>query len=313
MATQNHDDLFFCELSGLGLIAVSGADAQSFLHGQVTCDVNGLGPDASRYGGYCSPKGRLLATFLAWRDAEGFLLQLPVPLLEAVQNRLSMYILRAKVKTADASDKFARLGIGGTGARAMVEKLLGLAPAAVHGVTHAADATLLALPAGRIEIVVPAERSAALCDALRSAAKETDAHAWDLMDIRAGIPTILPPTQDAFVPQMVNLDLVGGVSYTKGCYPGQEIVARTHYLGRLKSRAYLAHVDSGDAPQPGDPLYSEDFGGQASGTVVNAAPAPAGGHDVLAVIQIASADAGRVHWRAADGPALELRALPYSV
>jgi tRNA-modifying protein YgfZ len=140
-----------------------------------------------------------------------------------------------------------------------------------------------------------------------------DSRAWELMDIRAGIPTILPATQDAFVPQMVNLDLIGGLSYTKGCYPGQEIVARTHYLGRLKSRAYLAHLDDRAAPQPGDPLYSDDFGGQASGTVVNAAPAPAGGHDVLAVIQVASADAGRVHWRAADGPALALRALPYPV
>jgi len=312
MSAPHLDDPFFCELSGLGLIAISGPDAQPFLHGQVTCDVNGLGPDASRYGGYCSPKGRLLGTFLVWRTAEGFLLQLPAPLREAVRKRLSLFILRSKVKAADASDAFAHLGVGGSKARAAVEKILGPAPAAVHGVTHAADATLLALPGGRIEIVMPADKSAALRDALRGAAKETDARAWELMDIRAGIPAILPATQDTFVPQMVNLDLIGGVSYTKGCYPGQEIVARTHYLGRLKQRAYLAHIEASTAPQPGDALYSAGFGEQASGTIVNAAPAPSGGYDVLAVIQTAGAAAGAVRWKSADGPALTFRTLPYA-
>ncbi len=312
MTTQDLDDPFFCDLSGLGLIAVAGADAQPFLQGQLTCDIDGIAPDASRYGGYCTPKGRLLATFLVWRTADGFLLQLPAPLREAVQMRLSKFILRARVKTTDASDAFARFGVGGAKARATVEKILGPIPAAAHGVTHAADATLLALPGGRVEIVVPAGQSAALRDALRGAAKETDARAWELIDIRAGIPAILPATQEAFVPQMVNLDLVGGVSYTKGCYPGQEIVARTHHLGRLKSRAYLAHINGDAAPQPGDPLYSADFGEQASGTIVNAAPAPSGGYDVLAVIQTASAAAGAVHWKSANGPALTLKTLPYA-
>jgi tRNA-modifying protein YgfZ len=312
MATQNLDDPFFCELSGLGLIAVNGADAQPFLHGQVTCDINGLAPGASRYGGYCSPKGRLLATFLAWRTAEGYMLQLPAALREAVQRRLAMFILRAKVKAADATDAYARFGVGGSQAQAAMKKILGAVPAAAHGVTHAADATLLALPGERIEIVVPAAKSAALRDALKGAVKETDARAWELMDIRAGIPTILPATQEAFVPQMVNLDLTGGVSYTKGCYPGQEIVARMHHLGRLKQRAYLAHIDAGAAPQPGDPLYSADFGDQASGTIVNAAAAPSGGYDVLAGIQTASAQAGPVHWKSADGPALAIKPLPYA-
>lgn len=313
MATRDFDYSFFCELGSLGLIAISGSDAGSFLHGQVTCDIHALAPEASCYGGYCSPKGRLLATFLVWRSANGYLLQLPRPLCESVQQRLSKFILRARVLVNDESDRFARFGVGGSKVLEVVEKNLGPLPAAEHGVRHAPEATLLALPGGRIEIVVPAEKSLKLRDALRSAANESNPSVWELMDIRAGIPNILPATQDRFVPQMVNLDRIGGISFSKGCYPGQEIVARMHYLGRLKSRAYLAHLDGPNEPQPGDPLYSDHYGDQACGTVVNAAPTPTGGYDVLAVFQIGSANAGRVRWRKADGPALKIQALPYSI
>lgn len=312
MTTQKHDDTFYCELSGLGLIGLSGIDAQSFLHGQVTCDINGLAPDASRYGGYCSPKGRLLATFLVWRNADGYTLQLPAALREAVQKRLSMFILRAQVKAADVTGAHVRFGVGGSGAQALVGKIVAPVPETVHGVAHAGDITLLNLPGGRIEIVAPAEQAPALHHALSTGATATGIAAWDLVEIHAGVPVILPATQEAFVPQMVNLDLIGGVSYTKGCYPGQEIVARMHYLGRLKQRAFLAHLDGGGTPQAGDALYSADFGEQSSGTVVNAAATPAGGHDVLAVIQMASAQAGPVHWKSTGGPVLAIRPLPYA-
>jgi folate-binding protein YgfZ len=134
-----------------------------------------------------------------------------------------------------------------------------------------------------------------------------------LLEIRAGIPVVTPTTQEAFVPQMVNLDLIGGVSFEKGCYPGQEIVARMHYRGTLKQRMYLAHVAGTDSPQAGDKLYSPAFGAQASGTIVNAARSPEGGHDLLASIQIASAAKGEVHLKSPDGPALQLLPLPYPV
>jgi len=123
---------------------------------------------------------------------------------------------------------------------------------------------------------------------------------------------ITPATQEQFVPQMVNMDLIGGLSYSKGCYPGQEIVARMHFLGRLKQRTYLAHLGAGE-PVPGDKLYSADLGGQASGMIVNAAPAPGGGYDALAAMQIASAAAGTMHWKTPDGPELKLLPLPYEV
>ena len=139
----------------------------------------------------------------------------------------------------------------------------------------------------------------------------TEPQHWDWLDIRAGIPVVGPATQEAFVPQMANLDLIGGVSFTKGCYPGQEIVARMHYRGTLKQRMYLANVGGTQLPQPGDKLFSPEFGEQACGTIVNGAPSPEGGQDVLAVIQIASAEKGAVHWKSPNGPALKFMQLPY--
>lgn len=303
----------YTELSELGLIAFSGPDAQAFLHGQLTCDVAGIPPQGSTYGGYCTPKGRLLATFLLWRTADGFLMQLPTTLREPVQKRLSMFILRAKVKVLDATATFARFGVCGTAAAEAVRAAAGSCPVKVHAVEASGAATVICLPGERFEIVVPAAEADTLRQALATHATAAGFEEWIRSDVLAGIPVISPATQEAFVPQMVNLDLIGAVSYTKGCYPGQEIVARTHYLGRLKQRAYRAHVPQTDtAPKPGDSLFSTEFGDQASGTVVNAAPAPEGGHDILAVIQSSCVTAA-VRWNAADGPVLEMRALPYAL
>jgi len=164
-----------------------------------------------------------------------------------------------------------------------------------------------------IEIVAARNKVQALLASLASGAEKAGADYWDWLDIRAGIPTILPATQEAFVPQMVNLDLIGGVSLTKGCYPGQEIVSRMHYRGTLKQRMYLANIAGSEVPRPAEKLYSPDFGEQACGTIVNAARSPEGGHDVLAVIQIAGAEKRDVHWKALVGPKLGFAQLPYSV
>jgi folate-binding protein YgfZ len=171
---------------------------------------------------------------------------------------------------------------------------------------------VIRLPGDRYEIVA-ANKSPAVIESLSDGAEKADPDYWDWLDIRAGVPVILPATQEAFVPQMVNLDLIGGVSLTKGCYPGQEIVSRMHYRGTLKQRMYLANIAESGRPLPGERLYSPDFGEQACGTVVNAARSPEGGHDVLAVIQIASAEKGDIHWKAADGVPLKFLTLPYAV
>ena len=304
---------FFADLTELSLIAFTGADAQSFLHGQLTCDVAGMAPQSSTYGGYCSPKGRLLATYLLWRTADGFMMQIPTALREPIQKRLSMFILRAKVKAQDTTGAFSLFGIWGTKADRELEMLFGALPQKAHTLQASGNATLIRLPGDRFEIVAPAAEAESLRAKLAACAAPAGYDAWMRQDIQTGIPVILPATQEAFVPQMVNLDLIGAVSYTKGCYPGQEIVARTHYLGRIKQRAYRAYLGATDAPpKPGDSLYSTEFGDQASGTVVNAAPAPEGGYELLTVIQTASA-AGAVAYGTPGGPPIALRALPYTV
>lgn len=306
---MSSNDLF--ELSRNSLIAVTGDDSQAFLHAQFTSEVAGLAPDRSQYSGYCTPKGRLLASFLLWRTEGGFYLQLPSSVSEAIQKQLSKFILRAKVNVRDASGEFVCLGVSGESAEAGLKQLFGNVPRADHDVARHDDTTIIRLPADRFEVVVPLEKAAAVREALAKDAQAAGPEFWDWLDIRAGIPVIAPATQEEFVPQMVNLDLIGGVSFTKGCYPGQEIVARMHYRGRLKQRMYLAHIGSAAAPQPGDKLYSADLGAQSSGMIVNAASAPSGGYDALAVIQMGSAESGHVHWKALGGPALEFLPLPY--
>jgi len=298
-------------LESLALIQFSGEDAQSFLHNQLTCDVNALAMNKSAYGSYCTPKGRVLATFLLWRTAEGYFMQLPSSLREAIQKRLSMYVLRAKVKIADAGPLWTVAGLSGEGAASRCEQALGAVPKEEHDLLSTADATVIRLPSSRYEIHVPRVSAPATLENLRAGTELVEPAHWEWLDIRAGIPTINPATQEQFVPQMLNMDLIGGLSFTKGCYPGQEIVARMHFLGRLKQRMYLANVSSESQPQAGDKLYSADLGGQASGTIVNSARSPQGGYDVLAVIQIASAQGHPIHWRSADGPPLTLLPLPY--
>ena len=301
-----------CELAHLGLIRFSGAEAQTFLHNQLSCDVAALAPGKSTYGSYCTPKGRVLATFLLWRSGEDFFMQLPSPLREPTQKQLSKYILRSKVRAADASAEWTLLGVSGKDAAALVQRAVGDVPRGVHDVINTQDAMVIRLPGDRYEIVA-ANNSPGFIESLSDGAEKADSDYWDWLDIRAGVPVVLPATQEAFVPQMVNLDLIGGVSLTKGCYPGQEIVARMHYRGTLKQRMYLANIAGAERPQPGEKLYSSDFGEQACGTIVNAARSPEGGCDVLAVIQIASSERGAVRWKTPDGPALRMLPLPYDL
>ena len=238
-------------------------------------------------------------------------MQLPSSLREPIQKQLSKFILRSKVKAENASGDWALIGVAGKDAAALVAAGAGAgADSAARSRCTWMERPVIRLPVDRYEIVVPREQAPRLAEALGAADKAGPEH-WEWLDIRAGIPVILPATQEQFVPQMVNLDLIGGVSFEKGCYPGQEIVARMHYRGTLKQRMYLANVAVDERPQPGEKLYSPGFGEQACGTIVNAARSPEGGHDVLAVIQIASAERGDMHWKAPAGPALKLLPLPY--
>jgi hypothetical protein len=299
------------DLSQLGVIAFRGEETATFLQGQLTNDVRSLHADAAQWNGYCSPKGRLLGNFLVWHQGEDYCLQLSGDILPGVLKRLSMFILRAKVQSRDASDENVRLVVVGPQAQAAVRAAMGAVPdAAMRSVPTEAGLVVRVGDDKFVLSVVP-ERAVAVWQALRPSATPVGAPVWDWLRLNAGIPMIVAATQEQFVPQMVNLEVIGGVSFQKGCYPGQEIVARSQYLGKLKRRMFLAHVDAEAAP--GDSLYSADIEGQATGTVVNAAPAPAGGFDVLAVAQVESANTQTLHLKAADGAALSLKPLPYTL
>ena len=302
-----------CVLEQFSVIRFSGEDAQTFLHNQLSCDVAALAPDSSTYGAYCTPKGRILASFLLWRSDQGYFMLLPSSLRESIQKQLSKFILRSKVKASDASGDWMLIGVAGKDAAALVQRVIGQAPQGMREVAHTPDATVIRVPGDRFEIAAARDKATRILEALAAGADKASPEYWEWLDIRAGIPTILPATQEAFVPQMVNLDLVGGVSFEKGCYPGQEIVARMHYRGTLKQRMYLAGITSNERPEPGEKLYGAGFGEQACGTIVNAAPSPQGGYDALAVIQIAAAEKGGMHLKTQGGPLLKLLPLPYAI
>lgn len=301
-----------CDLSHLGLIRFEGEDSTGFLQGQLTCDVREIRGRAA-HGGYCSAKGRLLATFLLWPAEGGYFMQLPGEIREAIQRRLSMFVLRAKVKLSDAGDGLIRMGIAGPGAGAALAAALGTVPAAPLALEQPGSVTVIRLDASRFELIAPPDEAPALWDRLATLATPAGATGWEWLEIRAGVPAVVPATQEQFVPQMANLDSIGAVSFSKGCYPGQEIVARTHYRGTLKRRMFLCHLDADAAPRPGDEIHAPDMEGQAAGMVVRAAPAPGGGFDLLAVTQLSSAEAGELHWGSPEGPRLRLLPLPYPI
>ena len=301
-------------LTHLGLIACSGEDAQSFLHGQLSNDVNQLTPERSAYAAYCSAKGRMLANFLLWREEQTFYLQLARPLLPAVKKRLGMFVLRAKVKLADASETHAAMGLAGRAAEAALKELFPALPQAAHQVVHdPAKGTLIALPGSRFQLVAEVEAGKRLWHKLAAVLRPVGPACWQWLEIQNGLPLIEPATQEQFVPQMANMELIGAVNFQKGCYPGQEIVARTQYLGQLKRRMVLAHVEAAVPPKAGDELFSSELEGQASGMVVNAQAAPEGGYDLLAVVQQASIAQGALHFQAAAGPVLSIQPLPYAL
>ncbi|MEW6119734.1 MAG: folate-binding protein YgfZ [Pseudomonadota bacterium] len=299
------------DLSQLGVIAFAGEDTANFLQGQLTNDVRALHADGAQWSGYCSPKGRLLGNFLMWRDGEDYCLQMSGDILASVLKRLSMFILRAKVKGRDASDERVRLVVAGPAAETSVAAAMGVMPDAPLR-TAASDAGLVVrVGPDKFVLAIRPDRATAVWEILRRSATPVGTPVWDWLRLNAGIPMIVAATQEQFVPQMVNYEALGGVSFQKGCYPGQEIVARSQYLGKMKRRMVLAHVDAPAAP--GDSLYSADLGEQASGTVVNAAPAPGGGFDILAVTQVESARIQTLHLGGLGGAPLELKPLPYAV
>jgi folate-binding protein YgfZ len=304
----------FADLSHYGLISVHGDDAETFLQGQFTNDIRKVSDGSSQLSGLCNPKGRLLATFRVFHRGDSYYLCLPASMLEDVIKRLRMFILRSKVTLEDASDTFVHLGVSGGDAQQALHTFAGELPAAVNAVVQDGNHSIIRVPGihPSYEIFATLDDARQLWDQLNVQSAPIGAAAWQLLDIQAGIPVILPQTREAFVPQMTNLQLIDGVSFQKGCYTGQEIVARMQYLGKLKRRMYLARVESDSQPAGDEEIFAADNAQQSAGKLVSAAPHPDGGYAMLVVLQIASAEGDTgLHLGAADGPQLELETLPY--
>lgn len=299
------------DLSQLGLTAFSGEETVAFLQGQLTNDVRQIHADAAQWNAYCSPKGRLLGNFLMWRQGDDYVLQMAGDIRESVQKKLAMFIMRSKTKARDASDENVRLVIAGAQAADAVKTEFGTLPDAPMKSSQTESGTVIRLSEDKFVLSISPASAESVWQNLTQAATPVGAPVWDGLRLNAGIPMITAATQDQFVPQMVNLEVIGGVSFQKGCYTGQEIVARSQYLGKLKRRMFLAHTEV--QPTPGDSLYSTDMDGQATGMVVNVAPALEGGFDLLAVMQVESAKTSQMHLKALDGVPLIIKPLPYAL
>ena len=293
-------------LSDWGLIRAQGPDAASFLQGQLTQDVLQLPLSQARLAGFCSPKGRLQASFVVWRDAglaDTLYLACSADLLPPTLKRLTMFVLRAKCKLADVSNEWALWGLAGASATAALGDAL---PAADWAVAPSSGGQMVRLPSAaevpRALLVQPTDAALSELPALAMAD-------WQWLEARSGIARVVAATADKFVPQMVNFELTGGVNFQKGCYPGQEIVARSQYRGTLKRRAMVFEADAELAP--GQEVFHSADPAQPAGMVALAARRSGGETAALVEVKLAALGHGSLHAGSADGPVLRLLPLPY--
>ena len=276
-------------------LKISGNDAQTFLQGQFTNDVKQVTTEQGQLNAWCSAKGRILSNFylLQWQDA--YYLILPRDSLATVQKRLQMFVLRADVQIEDCSDSLMIIGFTGH-----IDDALNTDYSAISDekqvTMRLSEKRYLTLQS--VEDAVNVIQSTELIKVGYSA--------WQLLDVLDGFPQITPATSDEFIPQMVNLHLLNGVNFKKGCYAGQEIVARMQYLGNLKQRMYRLQIDSNDVPQTVDAI---EVNGAKVGTVLSAQTHPDGGCAALAILQISHAETGGLSWQ---GHAANVVELPYA-
>ena len=293
-------------LTHSGLIRAQGEEAAKFLHSQLTNDFSLLGLSEARLAGFCNAKGRLQASFIGFKRSPTDILLLCSPdLLAATMKRLNMFVMRAKVKLSDASGDFSVYGLAGSAVENTTKNIAGYA-----GNTWAkADLDNISLINLYPADGVPRALWVAPAGTTAPAGTAMTAEQWAWGDVRSGIATVTQPIFEALVPQMLNFESVGGVNFKKGCYPGQEVVARSQFRGTLKRRAYLAHADA--LLSAGDELFAPIDASQPCGVVVQAATTPNGGFDAIVSMQISAFEAGGVRAHQADGPLLALSNAPY--
>lgn len=304
-ATPASAQLF--DLSTLGLIAVSGSETQTFLQGQFTNDIKQASHTTAQFTGYCTAKGRLLALFYAFSMNEVIYLQCPRAMVPDLVKRLRMFVLRSKVAVEDVSDQFVLLGLAGAQLAANIAEL----HAEPHHLSQHTLGTLIRLPDSgsqqRAQLIISTQPEIAW-SMLSGQFNIGSTSQWESLEVQAGIPQIYPATKEQFVPQMINLDALDGINFKKGCYTGQEIVARTHYLGKVKRRALLAQLPATTTPPlPGDTLL--DAQQQEAGQLVRVAPSTEGRYWVLAECRLEAKEAGAIFWQ---GQLLDFQPMPYT-
>lgn len=303
------DSAFFCRLSHEGLLAVRGPDASKFLQGQLTCNLNYLSADTASLGARCTPKGRMLSSFRIVQQGDGYLLAMASELLDSQLTDLQKYAAFSKSKLSDESAQWLRIGLQGGDA---VLASLGLSlPVTADSVIHVDNMLAVRLSDGRSELWAPAAQAETVLATLTAQLREAPLNDWLLAQVRAGIGQVFGANREQLIPQMINLQALGGVSFKKGCYTGQEIVARMQYLGKLKRRLYRLSLTGDAVPAVATPLFSPVHGSSV-GDVVLAARSSAG-IELLAVVQEDALLDGNLHLGSLEGPALQRLDLPYTL
>jgi folate-binding protein YgfZ len=303
------DSAYFTLLDHEGLLAVRGADAAKFLQGQVTCNLNYLSPTQSSLGARCTPKGRMLSSFRIVAVEGGYLLAMDRELIASQQADLQKYAVFSKSKLSDESQDWIRFGLAG-GDAVLNELGLQLGDAS-DSLSSAGQLLAVRLSDGRAELWAPATEAARLQSHLATHLPQAPLNDWLLAQVRAGVGQVFGATRELFIPQMINLQALGGVSFKKGCYTGQEIVARMQYLGKLKRRLQHLRLVAAELPAIGVELFSPVHGSSV-GEVVLAAQA-GDAVELLAVLQEDAVNDGRIHLGSSEGPTLTLLDLPYQL
>lgn len=310
-----YSNLVLADLSHYSLIEANGDDVVDFMQGQFTHDIKLVSDSASQLSAYCNPKGRILANFRIFKRDNHYFLRLPSDVTEATLKRLRMFIMRSKVELIDKSDELSRIGIAGAKATEKLSSIFKNLPKNIDESSTENELTIIHLP-GTLpcyEVHGPVENIRNLWKTLQTDALPIGQNSWNLLAIRAAIPEIVAETVEAFVPQMVNLQAINSLSFTKGCYPGQEVVARMHYLGKLKRHLYIASVDGEILPTPGQAVMTGNEDEQKVGQIVTASWSNDKKIEFLAVLQIEKAENETLHIDSSTGPTIQLIDLPYSI
>ncbi len=310
------DDEYMCDADKLGLILVNGEDASSFLQNQLSNDINLIDENSFQLSAYSTPKGRMLGIFRIVKIENGYILVMPISILPIVLQRLQMFVIQARVTLADASAHFSRFAIQSNQESVIDNIMLPREPGKVFQTD-----SLISLHLGEVNglsrfllLDLSVDEAKSIWHTFSALLPVNDFKSWRLSEIKAGIPVIYPETTEEFVAQMSNLNLLGGVNFKKGCYPGQEIVARMQYLGKLKRRMFLAQLDSNICAEAGDDLVTQGKQiADGSGKVVDAILDQHGQCFCLFIAQIAKTKAQQLQLLTQPEVKIRLLDLPYPV